>query len=145
MKSKFMGPKFIGSLVTFAVLLSGNVFAAKGHGSADSTEAMTARPDVRKGPMYFYCKGDTVFIENCEGRATEPGAGCSKTFKSEQEKKDLQRAVKKSDFLKELFSQLTLDRIDEFKPLKPEDVKNVAQKGDTNKVEHEKLRIEMTL
>jgi hypothetical protein len=130
---------------TTGLISAGNLFAAKGHGSADSTAATAARPDVRKGPMYFYCKGDTVFIENCEDRATEPGAGCSKTFKSEQEKKDLQRAVKKSDFTKELLSQLTLDRIDEFKPLKPEDVKNVAQKGDTHKVEHEKLRIEMTL
>ncbi len=131
----------VGSFVCVA-----HAFAAKGHGSSEMPEATVARPDVRKGPMYFYCKENTVFIENCEGRVTEPGAGCSKTFKSAQEKIENQRQITpRSAFLEELRKQITPDRVLQLKPLNSEDIKNVAEKGDLKKIENEKLKIEMTV
>jgi hypothetical protein len=117
MKPKFMGPKFMGSLVTFAVLLSGNVFAAKGHGSSDMPEA-PARPDVSKdNGMYFFCENDKVIIQNCAGKATKPGKGCDGE----------RREVKKDDFIKELLSEITIDKSHLMKPLSPDDIK-VAKK-----------------
>jgi hypothetical protein len=110
---------------TAALISTGNLYAAKGHGTSDVGEAL-ARPDVSKdNGMYFYCTGDNVVIQNCEGKVAKPGKGCEGAER---------REVKKDDFFKELLAEITIENAEHMKPMTGADVINLNENKDEKKL-----------
>jgi hypothetical protein len=118
-------------LVAFAFISTTNVYAAKGHGTSDASEALAPRTDVLSigeggKRLFYFCEGNEVVVQNCEKEiAIKTRADCQ----NKDGGKPNERRVARKTFEAAILSQVSIENVDRLKPLEVGDVHAFNTKG----------------